>query len=122
MFGGIRDRRRGRVSSRNTAASRRTARMPKTLPSSVVFSEIDYEGVHMDLAVPIVATAILDDDGDVLVYSEEVLVHGTGPTLEEAMEDFCGSFIVCYDVMLKYGPGNNRWGPIMRHLGHPYGE
>ena len=116
MFGGIRNRRRGRVSSRNTAASRRTARMPKTLPSSVVFSEIDYDGEHMDLAVPIVADFSLDEEGDVLLVNEETSVYGVGPTLEDAMEDFCGSFLLCYRIMIKYGPGTKDWNQIMLHV------
>ena len=92
------------------------------LPPTVKFDVIDYEGERLYLAVPIEAVVMIEEDNDVLLLSEEAFVYGIGPTLEDAMEDFCGSFIVCYDVMLKYGPGNNRWGPIMRHLGYPYGE
>lgn len=122
MFGGFRNRRRKRISSKNTAASRRTAKMPKTLPSSVVFNEIDYDGEHMDLAVPIVATVTMDA-GDVFIFNDEAYVRGSGPTLEEAMEDFCGSFLLCYKILLKGGLGCNRaWGPIMRHAGCLDGE
>ncbi len=90
---------------------------PEDLPETVIFNEIDYEGEHIDLSVPIVADVSLDEDGDVLLLNEETCVYGIGPTLEDAMEDFCGVFLVNYMVLLKYGPGNSKWEPIMRHVG-----
>ena len=56
------------------------ARMPETLPASVVFGEIDYNGEHMNLAVPVVATVTLDN-GDVFIFNDEARVRGSGPTL-----------------------------------------
>ncbi len=90
---------------------------PEDLPEKVVFEEIEYEGEHLDLTVPIVADACLDEEGDVFLLNEETCVYGIGPTLEDAMEDFCGVFLVNYMVLLKYGPGNSKWEPIMLHIG-----
>ncbi len=91
------------------------------MPSSVVFSEIDYDGEHMDLAIPIVADASLDEEGDVLLINDETCVYGIGPTLEDAMDDFCGSFLLCYKAQFKYGPGAIGDG-ILRYAGCLNGE
>ncbi len=90
--------------------------VPRDLPPTVRFDVIDYEGERLYLAVPIVATVTMDA-GDVFIFNDEACVRGSGPTLEEAMEDFCGSFLLCYKILLKGGPGCNRaWGPIMLHV------
>ena len=89
--------------------------MPYTLPASVVFNAIDYEGEYMELAVPIEATVSLDEDGDVFLVNEETCVYGIGPTLENAMEDFCGVFLANYKALLKYGPCNSG-EPILRYV------
>ncbi len=91
--------------------------VPRDLPPTVRFDVIDYEGERLYLDVPIEADVSLDEEGDVLLLNDETFVYGIGPTLEDAMEDFCGVFLVNYMVLLKYGPGNSKWEPIMRYVG-----
>ncbi len=91
---------------------------PEDLPEKVSFDRIDYDGMHMDLAVPIEADVELTELGDVFVFNDEAGVRGSGETLGEAMEDFCGSFLLCYKILDEGGPRcNPAWEPIMRHAG-----
>jgi len=90
--------------------------VPRDLPPTVRFDVIDYEGERLYLAVPIEADVSLDEDDDVFLLNEEAFVYGIGPTLEDAMEDFCGSFLLCYRIMIKYGPGTKDWNQIMLHV------
>ena len=90
--------------------------VPRDLPPTVRFDVIDYEGERLYLAVPIEADVSLDEDDDVFLLSDDAFVYGIGPTLEDAMEDFCGSFLLCYLIMIKYGPGTKDWNQIMLHV------
>ena len=90
--------------------------VPRDLPPTVRFDVIDYEGERLYLAVPIEADVSLDEDDDVFLLSDDAFVYGIGPTLEDAMEDFCGSFLLCYRIMIKYGPGTKDWNQIMLHV------
>ena len=105
MFDRIRRRRR-----RNQEA------VPRDLPPTVRFDVIDYDGERLYLAVPIEAVVVIEEDDDIFLLNGETYVYGIGPTLEDAMEDFCGSFLLCYKIMIKYGPGTSNWNQIMLHV------
>ncbi len=89
---------------------------PTGLPPTVKFDVIDYEGERLYLAVPIEAVVLIEDDNDIFLLNGETYTYGIGPTLEDAMEDFCGSFLLQYMIMIKYGPGNRDWDQIMFHV------
>ena len=91
---------------------------PEDLPEKVVFEEIDYEGEHLDLAVPIEAKVELNESGDVVVFNDDVHIRSTCPTLEEAERNFCGSFLFCYRILQEGVPGiDDLWLQVMNHVG-----
>ncbi len=90
--------------------------VPPDLPPTVKFDVIDYDGERLYLTVPIEAVVVIEEDNDIFLLNGETFVYGIGPTLEDAMEDFCGSFLLCYRIMIKYGPGINNWNQIMFHV------
>ena len=64
MLGGIRRKKR-----------REPAVRTDDLPEKVVLKEIDCEGEHMDLEIPIEATITLDEN-DIFIFNDEACVHG----------------------------------------------
>ncbi len=91
---------------------------PEDLPEKVVFTGIDYEGEHMDLAVQIEAKVELNESGDVVVFNDDVHIRSTCPTLEEAERNFCGSFLLCYRILQEGVPGiDDLWLQVMNHVG-----
>lgn len=86
--------------------------------SPLYIHDIDYEGEHISLSVPLKVEITGYGFRKFQVKSEELCIWGLGRTVDAAKYDFCGAFMGLYELAMQYHPRTNRQlSEVLYHVG-----